>query len=65
MGQNRWRRPEGCGLGRGLLDRVDDIIAARESERSESLLRLGYRDSDVIAPTLAQAHESCSATGTE
>ena len=36
------RRPNGCGLGRGLLDRADDITAARE--RSESLLRY----SDVI-----------------
>ena len=32
------RRPDGCGLGRGLLDRADNITAARE--RSESLL--GY-----------------------
>ena len=38
------RRPDsdGCGLGRGLLDRAADITAARE--RSESLLRY----SDVI-----------------
>ena len=31
------RRPDGCGLGRGLLDRAADIIAARA--RSESLPR--------------------------
>ena len=30
------RRPDGCGLGRGLLDRAANITAARES--SESLL---------------------------
>ena len=31
------RRPDGCGLGRGLLDWAADIIAARA--RSESLIR--------------------------
>ena len=31
------RRPGGCGLGRGLLDRAAGTIAARA--RSESLLR--------------------------
>ena len=35
-GQARWR-PDGCGLGRGLVDRAADFIAARA--RSESLLR--------------------------
>ena len=39
------RRPGSCGLGRGLLDRADDVSAARE--RSESLLRC----SPVIAHT--------------
>ena len=31
------RHPDGCGLGRRLLDRAADIIAARA--RSEALLR--------------------------
>ena len=31
------RRPDGCGLGRVMLDRAADLTAARE--RSESLLR--------------------------
>ena len=40
MGRVRRRPNDGgpvCGLGRGLLDRADDITAAQE--RSESLLR--------------------------
>ena len=39
------RRPDGCGLRRGLPDRAADIVAAQE--RSESL----RRSSDVIAHT--------------
>ena len=39
------RRPDGCGLGRGLLGRADDSDITAARRRSESLLRC----SDVIA----------------